>query len=196
MLDEIRSMDWVPRSLRQKSTELERLCNSLEQRFGRFPTDEEIALELGIDLDEYFKLLDSIKGISFIPEDIHDVIRENREARFLASENDVLFQEVYRGELQQHLTEAITSLTEKEQLVLSLYYFEELTMKEVGNVMGYTESRISQIHTKAMLKLRTRLTRKLSPEDFPDHIDLSAPHQNGEKKRGRNLQKPALMKEV
>ncbi len=196
MLDEIRSMDWVPRSLRQKSSELERVCNSLEQRLGRFPTDEEITRELGIDMDEYFKLLDSIKGISFIPEDLHDVIQENREARFLASENDALFQEVYRGELQQHLTEAIKSLTEKEQLVLSLYYFEELTMKEVGNVMGYTESRISQIHTKAVLKLRTRLARKLSPEDLPDHIDLNMPLQNGEKKRGRKPCKLALVEEV
>ncbi len=170
MLDEIRSMDWVPRSLRQKGSTLEKTCMMLEQREGHFPTDEEIAKELKITLDDYYKLLDETKGISLLPENINEAIVENGEAHFLATESDELFHCAHRREIQRHMVEAIRGLSEKEQLVLSLYYFEELTMKEVGAVMGYTESRISQIHTKAILKLRTRLSRKLNADDLPAHV--------------------------
>jgi RNA polymerase sigma factor for flagellar operon FliA len=170
MLDEIRSMDWVPRSLRQKSNILEKACVNLEQRLGRDPTEEEIALELNVGMDEFHKLLDEIKGISFLPENIHEVVRENRESHMLSSGSEELFDSAYREEIRKHLGEAITGLAEKEQLVLSLYYYEELTMKEIGATLGYTESRISQIHTKAMLKLKTRLSRKLKADDLPEFI--------------------------
>ncbi|MHC1725545.1 MAG: FliA/WhiG family RNA polymerase sigma factor [Syntrophobacteraceae bacterium] len=173
MLDEIRSMDWVPRSLRQKSAILEKACVALEQRLGRDPTEEEIASDLGINSDELHKLLDEIKGISFLPENIHEVIRENRESHMLASGSDELFDTAYRKEIQQHLAEAIEGLSEKEQLVLSLYYYEELTMKEIGSVLGYTESRISQIHTKAVIKLKTKLAKRLKPDDLPGFIAQS-----------------------
>ncbi|MFP5213579.1 MAG: sigma-70 family RNA polymerase sigma factor [Acidobacteriota bacterium] len=150
---------------------LEKASLALEQRLGRYPSDEEMASELGVGLDEYHKLLDETKGISLLPENIHDVVCENRESAHLASESDDLFKHTYRQEIQLHLTEAIGGLSEKEQLVLSLYYFEELTMKEIGLTLGYTESRISQIHTKAMLKLRTRLSRKLGREDLPGCVE-------------------------
>lgn len=171
MLDEIRSMDWVPRSLRQKGSVLEKACATLEQRLGRDPTEEEIAFEMNLDLDEFHKVLDEIKGISFLPENIHDIVRENRKPHLLASGCEDLFDAAYREEIRNHLAEAITSLAEKEQIVLSLYYYEEMTMKEIGAALGYTESRISQIHTKAMLKLKTRLTRKLRAEDLPEFVD-------------------------
>ncbi|MGC9964853.1 MAG: FliA/WhiG family RNA polymerase sigma factor [Syntrophobacteraceae bacterium] len=170
MLDEIRSMDWVPRSLRQKSTSMEKACVTLEQRLGRDPNEDEIASELNVDMDEFHKLLDEIKGISFLPENIHDVIRENRESHLLCSGSEELFDAAYRKEIRSHLAEAITGLSEKEQLVLSLYYYEELTMKEIGATLGYTESRISQIHTKAVLKLKTKLARKLKAEDLPGFV--------------------------
>ena len=170
MLDEIRSMDWVPRSLRQKSCTLEKACTALEQRLGRDASEEEISRELGVSIDEYHQLLDETKGISFLPENIHEIIRENRESHLLASDSEELFQATYRGEIQKHLAEAIRGLSEKEQLVLSLYYYEELTMKEIGVALGYTESRISQIHTKAVLKLRARLARKLKAEDLPSFL--------------------------
>ncbi len=170
MLDEIRSMDWVPRSLRQKSTSMEKACVALEQRLGRDPTEEEIATELNVDMGEFHKLLDEIKGISFLPENIHDVIRENRESHLLCSGSEELFDAAYRKEIRNHLAEAITGLSEKEQLVLSLYYYEELTMKEIGAALGYTESRISQIHTKAVLKLKTKLARKLKADDLPGFV--------------------------
>ncbi len=87
-----------------------------------------------------------------------------------ASGSDELFDAAYRKEIRNHLAEAITGLSEKEQLVLSLYYYEELTMKEIGAALGYTESRISQIHTKAVLKLKTRLVRRLKAEDLPGFV--------------------------
>ncbi len=171
MLDEVRSMDWVPRSLRQKSSALEKASLALEQRMGRDPSDDELAEELGIPLEEYFQLLDEIKGISVLPEDIQDVIQENRGSHLLATGMDEPFQHLYRDELRKHLADAIRTLPEKEQLVLALYYYEELTMKEIGAVLGYTESRISQIHTKAVLKLRTRLAKRLKKDDLPEHIE-------------------------
>jgi len=170
MLDEIRSMDWVPRSLRQKSGLLEKACMNLEQRLGRDPTEEETASELNLGMDEFHKLLDEIKGISFLPENIHDFVRENRESHMFSSGSEELFDATYRQEIRIHLAEAIAGLAEKEQLVLSLYYYEELTMKEIGAAMGYTESRISQIHTKAVLKLKTRLARRLKADDLPGFV--------------------------
>jgi RNA polymerase sigma factor for flagellar operon FliA len=172
MLDEIRSMDWIPRSLRRKSSELEKACLALEQRLGGVPTDEQIVQELGISVEEYHKLLDEIKGISLLPEDIHEVITENKGMGHLGTDCDELFDKAYRQEIKGHLTEAIGTLAEKEQLVLALYYYEELTMKEIGAVLGYTESRISQIHTKAVLKLRTRLAKKLKKDDLPEHLKI------------------------
>ena len=87
-----------------------------------------------------------------------------------ASGSEDLFDAAYRKEIRSHLAEAITGLSEKEQLVLSLYYYEEATMKEIGAALGYTESRISQIHTKAVLKLKTRLARKLKADDLPGFV--------------------------
>jgi len=170
MLDEIRSMDWVPRSLRQKSSLVEKACVNLEQRLGRDPTEEETAAELNLDMDEFHKLLDEIKGISFLPENIHDFVRENRESHAFCSGSEELFDATYREEIRVHLAQAIAGLAEKEQLVLSLYYYEELTMKEIGALLGYTESRISQLHTKAVLKLKTRLARRLKADDLPGFV--------------------------
>ncbi|MFA6394016.1 MAG: FliA/WhiG family RNA polymerase sigma factor [Patescibacteria group bacterium] len=167
MLDEIRSMDWIPRSLRRKSNELEKAFVALEQKLGAHPSDEQIVQELGIGMDEYHKLLDEIKGISLLSEDVHEVITKNKYIDHLGTESDELFEKVYWQEIKGHLTEAISTLAEKEQLVLALYYYEELTMKEIGTVLGYTETRISQIHTKAVLKLRTRLAKKLKKDDLP-----------------------------
>jgi RNA polymerase sigma factor for flagellar operon FliA len=159
MLDEIRSMDLVPRSLRRKSKVLEDACMALERRLGRDPSEEEIACELNLSMDEFYELLDEIKGISFVPENIEDHMPWSGAGE--------PFGAAYWEEIRRHLAEAIAHLPEKEQLVLSLYYYEELTMQEIGMAMGYTESRISQIHTKAMLKLRIRLGRTLKADDLP-----------------------------
>jgi RNA polymerase sigma factor for flagellar operon FliA len=168
MLDEIRSMDWVPRSLRQKAGNLEKTCVALEEELGYYPTDEEIAAKLDLSLDSYYKLLDEIKGISLLPMEIHDAHQSEQSEGQLAEKSDGPFQFVYNEQIRRHLAEAISHLPKKEQLVLSLYYYDELTMKEIGAVLGYTESRISQLHTKAVLHLRARLAHVLKKEDLPD----------------------------
>lgn len=173
MLDEIRSMDWIPRSLRQKSHSLETTTLALTDRLGREPTDEEVAEALGITIDAYYKLLDELKGISLLPVEIMDALQESKTEEKLGTHQDGPFQNVYREQIRRMLSEAITSLPKNEQLVLSLYYYEELTMKEIGLVLGYTESRISQLHTKAILRLRTKLARKLKKDDLPDTVSNS-----------------------
>ncbi len=163
MLDELRSMDWVPRSLRKKAGELERAYSELEQALGRPAEDEEVADALGIGLDDFYRLIDETKNITFL--DI-DVIKKNlpeggadEDLFDLISDEgkDDPFSKLNLLEVKEILREAIQSLPEKERLVVTLYYYEELTMREIGEVMGYTESRISQMHTKAMLRLRARL---------------------------------------
>ena len=146
MLDEIRSTDWVPRSLRQKRGKLEKACLALHQRLGRDPTEEEIAFEIQISIEKFHKLVDETKGISFLPENIDEVVLESRESHLLASGSDELFDNVYRHEIGRCLAEAIGRLAEKTQLVISLFYYEELTMKEIGLTLGVVESRVSQIH--------------------------------------------------
>lgn len=166
MLDEIRSMDWVPRSLRQKSTRLTKACEELEEQLGASPTDEEIAAHMGISLEAYYQLLDELKGISFLPVEIEDALGENGLEQLRDPQEP--FQVIYREQIRMKLAEAIRQLPRQEQLVLSLYYYEELTMKEIGSVLGYTESRISQLHTKAVLSLRSRMARILKKEDMPE----------------------------
>jgi len=168
MLDEIRSLDWIPRSLRQKSSMLGRTCEALEEKLGRRPEEEEIACELNISLDDYYGLLDEIKGVSVLPVEILETIEDGQRESQLGIQSDGPFQNAYRNQVRQKLAEAISTLSKNEQLVLSLYYYEELTMKEIGVILGFTESRISQIHTQAVLRLRSRLARSFKKEDLPD----------------------------
>lgn len=162
MLDELRAQDWVPRSVRKKITELEKTYEKLEKELGRPPEDEEVAASMGISLDEFYQLLDETKGVTFI--DI-DVIRKKLDDN---NEDDILdliaddkehdpFYLLNLKELKGHLINAIDRLPEKERLVITLYYYEELTMREIGEILGYTESRISQMHLNALIKIRSYL---------------------------------------
>lgn len=168
MLDELRAMDWIPRSLRQKSSNLQSTLATLEKKLGRQPTDEETAVEMNISLDDYYHLLDEVKSISVLPMEILDALQETQNEGQLGVAADNPVHSIYREQIRQKLAEAISSLSKNEQLVLSLYYYEELTMKEIGVVLGYTESRISQLHTKAVLRLRARLSRSFKKEDLLD----------------------------
>lgn len=168
MLDELRAMDWVPRSLRQKSNNLQTTLSTLERKLGRQPTDEEVAADLEISLDEYFRLLDEVKSVSVLPIEILEALQESQGDNQLGACSENPVQSIFHAEVQAKLAEAIRSLSKNEQLVLSLYYYEELTMKEIGLILGYTESRISQIHTKAVLRLRARLARSFNKEDLLD----------------------------
>jgi RNA polymerase sigma factor FliA len=163
MLDELRSLDWVPRSIRKKITELEKTYEYLEKDLNRPPKDKEVAGELGISLEKFYKLLDKTKNVTFLDvETIRRGMSDNNEKDLfdlIADDSDIdPFDLLNKNEIKKILIKAITSLPEKEKIVISLYYYEDLTMREIGEIMGYTESRISQMHTKAMLRLRVRLS--------------------------------------
>ncbi|MBU0682232.1 MAG: FliA/WhiG family RNA polymerase sigma factor [Proteobacteria bacterium] len=167
MLDELRSLDWVPRSVRRKATDLEHAYNKLEKKLGRPAQDEETALEMAISLDDFYKLLDETKAITFMdiellrqqtPDQIH---AGNGLATISMDANDP-FAAINLKQIRDLLASSIEALPEKERLVVSLYYFNELTMKEIGQVLNYTESRISQMHSKAMLRLRTKIKKALA----------------------------------
>lgn len=174
MLDEIRAMDWVPRTLRQKARELEKIGRGLEIKLGRYPHDEELADELGVSLDQYYDLLGELKAVSFLPDEIVPTTTESGESDPQNGQFETPFQNTYRQEIVAHLSQAISTLGEREQQVLSLYYIDELTMKEIGDVIGCTESRICQIHGKVVLKLRARLATQLCEDDLPCRLNLEA----------------------
>ncbi len=167
ILDQLRSLDWVPRSIRQKSRRLEQAYSEVEQRLGRSATDAEIAQSLGIGLEEFHFLLNQVRGISMVNLDelrsggdpdqpaYGDIFED------VKSENP--FASLKSRELRQAVAECIGALPEKERLVISLYYYEDLNMKEIGNVLGITESRVCQIHTKAVQRLRSKLRSVLHP---------------------------------
>lgn len=162
MLDELRSMDWVPRSVRRNAKRLEEAYSNIEKEKMRPARDEEVAEELGIDLEAFYRMLDEARGISIISEEeIFNIVPQNQTNK--------LRQEIYSGigidpmdflnlaEVKIIIAQAIEKLPENERMVVALYYYEELTMKEIGEIMGYTESRVSQLHTKAVLRLRNSL---------------------------------------
>ncbi len=161
ILDQLRSLDWVPRSVRQKSRRLEQAYAEVEQRLGRAATEHEVADALGIDMEEFHLLLNQVRGISIINL---DELRANAEAdqpingevfEDVKAENP--FTSLRSREMRESIGECIGQLPEKERLVISLYYYEDLNMKEIGGVLGITESRVCQIHTKATARLRSKL---------------------------------------
>lgn len=162
ILDELRHLDWVPRSIRKKSSQLEKAYTKLLIELGRPAEAEEVAEALGLTLEEFYQLLDETKTISLL--DVEAVRRnlsemsETELCEILQDENARdPYIAVHFGELRQALLKALESLPDKEKLLISLYYYEELTMKEIGAIMGYTESRISQLHTQAIYHLWSKL---------------------------------------
>jgi RNA polymerase sigma factor FliA len=169
ILDSLRNLDWAPRSLRKKSKDLEKVYRELEQRLGRPASDKEVCDEMGITLDEFYDLVDQIKGLtlgSFQEMGSQDEDKNSEPLiRYVpdAPQMDPFFL-FNKSEVRNILSWAIDALPKKERLVVSLYYYDELTMKEIGKVLGVNESRVSQLHTKAMLRLRTKLRKMKEPE--------------------------------
>jgi len=163
ILDELRALDWIPRSIRKKSSQLEKAYAKLLKELGRPAEPEEVAQSLGLSMEEYYHMLDETKGISLL--DI-DAVRKNlpniaQDELYEMLQDESArdpFISVHFAELRQILMKALECLPDKGKLLISLYYYEELTMKEIGEIMGYTESRISQMHTQAILHLCTKLT--------------------------------------
>jgi len=159
ILDELRTLDWFPRSIRQKVNRLESAYADLERQLGRAATDEEVAEALNIDLEEFYKILAQAGAVSLVS--LYDTGREDGEERSflecIASGKEDPATALESQEVYETIGRAIERLPEKERLVISLYYYDELTMKEIGRVLNLTESRVSQIHTKAVLRLRAKL---------------------------------------
>ncbi len=160
ILDQIRKMDWIPRTIRQKQKKIEAVMRQIEQSTGHGATDEEIARGLGISDAEYLDWQSQMKITGLVSlneymEQGSDVPRDygdHTTSTFEAPE-----EKVEKEELAKVLGEALLLLTEKEQKVITLYYYEELTLKEISNILGVSESRVSQLHTRALQKMRGKM---------------------------------------
>jgi len=167
ILDELRALDWVPRSVRQKARDLQKIFTRLENRLGRSPYDDEVCKELGIDIEEYGQILAEVTPTTIISldESMSDSFSDSKELRSIDQIEDPdsanPLRELDQSEIKDILKSAIADLPENERLVVALYHYEELTLKEIGAALNLTESRVSQIHSKAMMKLRARLGQKL-----------------------------------
>lgn len=160
IIDSIREMDWVPRSLRQKNKELERVYFEIENELGHSASDKEVADKLGITIDEFYKMLNDVTVSSMVS--LEEFLEQNYEIgvdqhNSRSEDRPESYMEI--SEIKEILGDAINRLPEKEKTVVSLYYFEELTLKEISAIMKVSESRISQLHTKAILRLRGKLAR-------------------------------------
>ncbi len=159
ILDSLRSLDWSPRDLRRKGREAEEAIRALTGRLGRSPGEAEIAAEMGVSLEDYQSLLGDLKGLEIGTLHIeHNEDSGEEELAYVPGrpDEDPLFC-CLRGELQDKLRDAIENLPERERLVMTLYYFEELTMREIGLALGVVESRVSQIHASAVVHLRVAM---------------------------------------
>ncbi len=160
IIDSIREMDWVPRSLRQKNKELERVYTELENQLGHSASDKQVAESLGISMQEFYKLINDVSISSMVS--LEDFLEQNFEIGIeYRNANKDERPESYTelSEMKEILIKAISKLPEKEKNVVSLYYFNELTLKEISVIMKVSESRISQLHTKAILRMRGKLAR-------------------------------------
>ncbi len=157
ILDQIRKMDWIPRTVRQKQKEIDGAYRRIEERTGRPATDEQVAEELGISVDELDDLQNETKISNIISLDEYmeqgDVRVEPRADKDYMQPEKV----VEKGELKRLLLEVLETLTDKEKKVITLYYYEELTLKEISRVLEVSESRVSQLHSKALIKMKQRL---------------------------------------
>lgn len=163
ILDELRSIDWVPRSVRAKARALERAYTKLEALHRRTPNDEEVATELGLSDEQFQALLGQLSFVGIVAlDELLSVGGERGESMTLgdtipdANDGPVGAYEV--EEMRQLLAQSINRMPEREKIVLTLYYYEGLTLAEIGEVLGVTESRVCQIHTKAVLQLRSKIT--------------------------------------
>jgi RNA polymerase sigma factor for flagellar operon FliA len=163
IIDELRSIDWVPRSVRARAREIERANAKLEHRLQRTPGDEEIAAEMGLTLSEFHESLLQISHSSVAALDELWSVSDSSgdQVSLMDTIEDPGAPDPSRsldvGDLKDRIAEAIAALPEREKLVIALYYYENLTLREIGEVLGVTESRVSQLHTKAVLRLRSRM---------------------------------------
>ena len=183
ILDSLRTLDWSPRELRRKGRAVEEAIRVLTQRMGRAPGEAEVAAEMTLSLEEYQQLLGDLKGLEI--GTMHMERNEDSGEEELAyipgrPEDDPLFH-CLRGELEDRLTDAISHLPDRERLVMTLYYYEEMTMREIGLALGVVESRVSQVHASAVVHLRAALKDLASRQS----ADRSKARKPAERARSR-----------
>lgn len=158
ILDQIRKMDWIPRTIRQKQRKIEDAVKEIEGQTGKTATDQEIADELGITMEEYIEwqtqlnITNVVSLNEFMEQGGEPVNDHHTSSHFIMPE-----EKVAKEELKEVLTQALEILTEKEKKVILMYYYEELTLKEISSVLEVSESRVSQLHTKALAKMKTKM---------------------------------------
>lgn len=161
IIDSVRNLDWIPRSLRQKSKELEKLYAEIEHELGHSATDEDVAKKIGVSTEEFSRMLNDINISSIVSLD--EFLEQNYDHGISPRETSKDMQPegyIEKNEIKNILGKSIDLLPEKEKLVISLYYYEDLTLKEISAIMHVSESRISQLHTKAILRLKGKLGRQ------------------------------------
>ena len=171
ILDSLRTLDWSPRDLRRKGRAIEEAIRTLTGQHHRSPTDIEIAEKLNIPLAEYQQLLGELKGLEIGTLHLdRSADSDEEELNYVPGrpEDDPLYRYL-DGEMRDRLAKAINDLPERERLILTLYYYEEVSMKEIGLILGITEPRVSQIRASAVLHLRARLSAPAPPEELRRH---------------------------
>lgn len=164
MIDELRMRDYFPRSARAKAKKIEKAIDELERKLGRTPDEEEIAEYLNIDKEDYLDMLKDFSGLSVVSlDEISELSGEDREkiVRYLLEEGENPEKEIEAKEIERIISEEFEKLPERQKLVLSLYYVDELNMKEIAQVLGVTEARVCQIHSQAILNLRSYVKRRI-----------------------------------
>jgi RNA polymerase sigma factor FliA len=171
IIDELRALDWVPRSVRTRARDIERAIGELERKLHRAPTDEEISGKLGITTEELEGSLTEISRSSIAAlDELWTATAGGDQVALIDTIEDTAGPDpqgaLAQTELKEALGDAIARLPEREKLVVTLYYYEELTLREIGEVLGVTESRVSQLHTKAILRLRARFSAAATRTGF------------------------------
>ena len=158
ILDQIRKMDWIPRAVRQKQKKIDEAIKNIEMKTGKTALDEEIASELGVSEDEYLNWQSQLKVTNVVS--LNEFVEQGTEPAMDATKNSHFAQPedvVAESELKEVLAQSLETLTEKERRVIELYYYEELTLKEISSILEVSESRISQLHTRALAKMKKKM---------------------------------------
>jgi RNA polymerase sigma factor for flagellar operon FliA len=163
VLDQLRSLDWASRSMRRRARELESTCQRMDQKLGRAASDHEVARAMRLNPEDYYRLIDQVRGATLLSLDevrVSDDQESSTLGDHLPDPHGVDLEACLEEEESKAvLLQTLDRLPEQERLVVALYYYEQMTLKEIGRTLGISESRVSQVHTRAMARLRTRVAR-------------------------------------